>query len=436
MKIYNSLTDKLEEFKPITPGVITMYVCGPTVYNYVHIGNMRPAITFDMVKNYFKYLGYDVKYASNFTDINPKIIAAAKTLGLTEREVANKFIEAYLNDLNNFQCSEITYRPTVLENLDNIYTFINKLIEKGYAYEVSGDVYFRVSKIKDYGILSNNTLEDLESGSRVEIDEKKEDPLDFALWRKTTEGEQFKSPWGMGIPGWHTECVVMINALFGEKIDIHGGGVDLKFPHHENEIAQSTALNNNHLANFWMHNGHINVDGIKMSKSLGNFILAKDFIQNHSANSIKLAMFKIHYRLPFNIKEELLEETKTLDEKIQSALKQANLKIQLANLKSGQITKDTKINEIMDEDFNTPNLITYLIDLIKQLNSAMRANLPFIEIYDKIILIVNILGLHYDLQELSVEDKDLYNNWNDAKKNKNYELADKLREQLINKNII
>ena len=323
MKIYNSLTDKLEEFKPITPGVITMYVCGPTVYNYVHIGNMRPAITFDMVKNYFKYLGYDVKYASNFTDINPKIIAAAKTLGLTEREVANKFIEAYLNDLNNFQCSEITYRPTVLENLDNIYTFITKLIEKGYAYEVSGDVYFRVSKIKDYGILSNNTLEDLESGSRVEIDEKKEDPLDFALWRKTTEGEQFKSPWGMGIPGWHTECVVMINALFGKKIDIHGGGVDLKFPHHENEIAQSMALNNNHLANFWMHNGHINVDGIKMSKSLGNFILAKDFIQNHSANSIKLAMFKTHYRLPFNIKEELLEETKTLDEKIQSALKQA-----------------------------------------------------------------------------------------------------------------
>lgn len=436
MKIYNSLTDKLEEFKPITPGVITMYVCGPTVYNYVHIGNMRPAITFDMVKNYFKYLGYNVKYASNFTDINPKIIAAAKTLGLTEREVANKFIEAYLNDLNNFQCSEITYRPTVLENLDNIYTFITKLIEKGYAYEVSGDVYFRVSKIKDYGILSNNTLEDLESGSRVEIDEKKEDPLDFALWRKTTEGEQFKSPWGMGIPGWHTECVVMINALFGEKIDIHGGGVDLKFPHHENEIAQSMALNNNHLANFWMHNGHINVDGIKMSKSLGNFILAKDFIQNHSANSIKLAMFKTHYRLPFNIKEELLEETKTLDEKIQSALKQANLKIQLANLKSGQITKDAKINEIMDEDFNTPNLITYLIDLIKQLNSAMRANLPFIETYDKIILIVNILGLHYDLQELSVEDKDLYNNWNEAKKNKNYELADKLREQLIAKNII
>ena len=436
MKIYNSLTDKLEEFKPITPGVITMYVCGPTVYNYVHIGNMRPAITFDMVKNYFKYLGYDVKYASNFTDINPKIIAAAKTLGLTEREVANKFIEAYLNDLNNFQCSEITYRPTVLENLDNIYTFINKLIEKGYAYEVSGDVYFRVSKIKDYGILSNNTLEDLESGSRVEIDEKKEDPLDFSLWRKTTEGERFKSPWGMGIPGWHTECVVMINSIFGEKIDIHGGGVDFKFPHHENEIAQSMALNNNHLANYWMHNGHINVEGVKMSKSLGNFILAKDFIKNSKANIVKLAMFKTHYRLPFNIKEELFKECGLLDDKIYNTLKQANLQIQVSNITINQVKQDENINKIMDEDFNTPNLITYLLELIKELNTAIRNKGEISLLYDKINLIINILGLHYDLKKLSEDDKKTYQEWLKAKENKDYTKADELRKTLVNNNIL
>ena len=275
MKIYNSLTDKKEEFIPIEKGKVTMYVCGPTVYNYVHIGNMRPVITFDMVYNYLKYLGYKVTYASNFTDINPKITMAAETLGITEREVADRFIKAYLEDLKNYNCSEIDERPRVIDCLDDIFNFIQKLIDKDYAYVKDGDVYFRVSKIKDYGILSNQDINDLVSGSRVDIDEKKEDPLDFALWRKSDHGETFESPWGVGIPGWHTECVVMINKLFGEKIDIHAGGVDLKFPHHENEIAQSIALNNNYIANYWMHNGHININNEKMSKSLGNFILAK-----------------------------------------------------------------------------------------------------------------------------------------------------------------
>ena len=436
MKIYNSLTDKLEEFIPIEKGKITMYVCGPTVYNYVHIGNMRPVITFEMVANYFKYLGYKVKYASNFTDINPKIIAAAKELSLTEREVANKFIDAYLKDIASYECYNVTDRPTVLENLDNIFKFIEKLIELDYAYNVDGDVYFRVSKIKDYGILSNNTLEELESGARVEVDEKKEDPLDFALWRKTKEGESFDSPWGKGIPGWHTECVVMINNLFGEKIDIHGGGVDLKFPHHENEIAQSMAINNSKLANYWMHNGHINVNGTKMSKSLGNFILAKDFIKLHEPNVIKLAMFKTHYRLPFNISDELFEEAKILDEKIFNALKQAYIKIQVENLKIKNINKDDKINEIMDNDFNTPNLITYLIDLIKELNSNLRANLEITDLYDKINLVIDILGLHYQLPSMSKEDIDLYNNWLEAKNKKDFNLSDKLRDELITKKIL
>lgn len=436
MRIYNSLTDKLEEFKPIREGKVSMYVCGPTVYNYVHIGNMRPAITFDMVRNYLEYLGYEVTYASNFTDINPKIIKAAEELGITEREVANKFIAAYLKDLEDYQCGKIDIHPTVLENLDNIYTFIQKLIEKGYAYEVDGDVYFRVNKIKDYGCLSNNTLDELESGARLEIDEKKEDPLDFALWRKSIEGEHFTSPWGEGIPGWHTECVVMINSIFGEKIDIHGGGVDLKFPHHENEIAQSMALNNNHLANYWMHNGHINVEGVKMSKSLGNFILAKDFIKNSKANIVKLAMFKTHYRLPFNIKEELFKECGLLDDKIYNTLKQANLQIQVSNITINQVKQDENINKIMDEDFNTPNLITYLLELIKELNTALRNKGEISLLYDKINLIINILGLHYDLKTLSEDDKKTYQEWLKAKENKDYTKADELRKTLVDNNIL
>lgn len=436
MRIYNSLTDKLEEFKPIREGKVSMYVCGPTVYNYVHIGNMRPAITFDMVRNYLEYLGYEVTYASNFTDINPKIIKAAEELGITEREVANKFIAAYLKDLEDYQCGKIDIHPTVLENLDNIYTFIQKLIEKGYAYEVDGDVYFRVNKIKDYGCLSNNTLDELESGARLEIDEKKEDPLDFALWRKSIEGEHFTSPWGEGIPGWHTECVVMINSIFGEKIDIHGGGVDLKFPHHENEIAQSMALNNNHLANYWMHNGHINVEGVKMSKSLGNFILAKDFIKNSKANIVKLAMFKTHYRLPFNIKEELFKECGLLDDKIYNTLKQANLQIQVSNITINQVKQDENINKIMDEDFNTPNLITYLLELIKELNTALRNKGEISLLYDKINLIINILGLHYDLKTLSEDDKKTYQEWLKAKENKDYTKADELRKTLVSNNIL
>ncbi len=438
MKIYNSLTDKIEEFKPIKENEVTMYVCGPTVYNYVHIGNMRPVITFDMVYNYFKYLGYKVTYASNFTDINPKIIAMAKELGITEREVADKFIDAYLKDLENYNCSKIDKRPTVIEHLNDIFTFIEKLIEKDYAYEKDGDVYFRVNKIKDYGILSNQNISELEAGSRVEIDDKKEDPLDFALWRKTTEGEQFDSPWGKGIPGWHTECVVMINSIFGKKIDIHGGGVDLKFPHHENEIAQSMALNNNHLANYWMHNGHINVDGEKMSKSLGNFILAKDFIKMHDANIIKIALFKTHYRLPLNFTDDLFKEADNINNKIYNALKAAKLLLVLndAHLINSTV-KDQKFEEYMNDDFNTPNVITYLLDLLKEMNIEIRQKGEnVLLLYNKILVITNILGLVYNLPEITKEDIDNYNKWQEYRNLKDFENADIYRNKLIEKNII
>ena len=437
MRIYNSLTDKIEEFKPIKEGKVTMYVCGPTVYNYVHIGNMRPVMTFDMVYNYFKYLGYDVTYASNFTDVNPKIIAAAKELKITEREVADKFIKAYLEDLNNYNCSKIDERPRVINHMDDIFNFITKLIEKGYAYENDGDVYFRISKTLDYGILSNQNKDELNSGARVDIDVKKEDPLDFALWRKTEEGEQFDSPWGKGIPGWHTECVVMINSLFGEKIDIHGGGVDLKFPHHENEIAQSMALNNNHLANYWMHNGHINVDGEKMSKSLGNFILAKDFIKLHKPNIIKIALFKTHYRLPLNFTDELFSEASTIDEKIYNALKQANVKVNMDNLEYNYDIKDKTFEEYMDDDFNTPNVISYLLELVKSLNNEIRnKGENVLEYASKILVITKILGLKYDLVKFSDEDRDDYQKWLEYRNNKNFGNADIYREKLIQKNIL
>ena len=437
MRIYNSLTDKVEEFKPITEGKVTMYVCGPTVYNYVHIGNMRPVITFDMVYKYLKYLGYDVKYASNYTDINPKITKAAETLGMTEREVADKFIKAYEEDLKNYNCSNIDYRPRVINYLDDIFNFISKLIEKDYAYVVDGDVYFRVSKIKDYGILSNQSIEELISGSRVDIDEKKENPLDFALWRKTTEGETFTSPWGEGIPGWHTECVVMINKLFGDKIDIHAGGVDLKFPHHENEIAQSIALNNNYIANYWMHNGHININNVKMSKSLNNFILAKDFIKEHSANVIKLAFLSTNYRQPLNLTDKVFDEALIIDNKIKTVLKSANNELNIKNIHNIKEEKDSTFEEYMNDDFNTPNVITLLLSLVKDLNQEIRnKGNNILTLTNKILTITNILGLSYSMPEFTEKQKETYNNWIKAREDKDFALADTLREKLVKENIL
>lgn len=437
MRIYNSLTDKVEEFKPINEGKVTMYVCGPTVYNYVHIGNMRPVITFDMVYKYLKYLGYDIKYASNYTDINPKITKAAETLGMTEREVADKFIKAYEEDLKNYNCSNIDYRPRVINYLDDIFNFISKLIEKDYAYVVDGDVYFRVSKIKDYGILSNQSIEELISGSRVDIDEKKENPLDFALWRKTTEGETFTSPWGEGIPGWHTECVVMINKLFGDKIDIHAGGVDLKFPHHENEIAQSIALNNNYIANYWMHNGHININNVKMSKSLNNFILAKDFIKEHSANVIKLAFLSTNYRQPLNLTDKVFEEALIIDNKIKMVLKSANNELNIKNIHNIKEEKDSTFEEYMNDDFNTPNVITLLLSFVKDLNQEIRnKGNNILTLTNKILTITNILGLSYSMPKFTEKQKETYNSWIKAREDKDFALADTLREELIKENIL
>lgn len=436
MKIFNTLSGKMEEFKAIKEGTINMYVCGPTVYSYAHIGNMCPVIIFDMVYRYFKYCGYDVKYASNFTDVDDKIIKAAKAAGITEKELTEKFIKIYLDDVKALNCLDIDYRPKVTETMPEIIAYIQKLMDKGFAYQNGDDVYFRVGKVEDYGKLSKQVIDDLNAGNRIEVSEHKENPYDFVLWKKTKEGITWDSPWGKGRPGWHTECVVMINKLFGDNIDIHGGGIDLKFPHHENEMAQSEAACGTNLANYWMHNGHVMVNGVKMSKSLGNFITAHELLEKYPANVIRLSILKTNYRLPFDFTNQLFKECGTINDKIYNALKQANLEIQLKGLEIGKILKDSKINEIMDEDFNTSNLITYLIDLVKELNNKLRSKEDFTEIYDKIMLVNYVLGLEYQFKELSLEDKEIYNKWLEYRKVSDYENADKMRNLLVDKGII
>ena len=436
MKIFNTLSGKTEEFKTLKDGVINMYVCGPTVYSYAHVGNMCPVIIFDMVYRYFKYRGYDVTYASNFTDVDDKIIKAAKEAGITEKELTEKYIKIYLDDVKALNCLDIDHRPKVTETMDEIIDYIQLLMDKGYAYQSGDDVYFRVGKVEDYGKLSKQVVEELNAGNRIEVDENKENPYDFVLWKKTKEGITWDSPWGAGRPGWHTECVVMINKLFGDNIDIHGGGVDLKFPHHENEMAQSEAACGTNLANYWMHNGHVMVNGVKMSKSLGNFITAHELLEKHPANVIRLSILKTNYKLPFDFTDALFKECGTINDKVYNALKQANLEVQLKGLEVGKLTQDEKINEIMDDDFNTSNLVTYLLDLVKELNTKMRAKEDFIETYDKIMLINYILGLVYEFVELSEEDKEIYNKWLEYRNSKDFENADKMRAQLVDRKII
>ena len=436
MKFYSTLSGKIEEFKPINEGVINMYVCGPTVYSYAHVGNMCPVIIFDMVYRYFKYLGYKVNYASNFTDVDDKIIKAAAEAGVTEKELTDKYIKIYLEDVKALNCLDIDYRPRVTETMDEIIAFIQELLDKGAAYQAGDDVYFRVNSDKDYGELSGQVVDELDYGNRIDVDDNKENPYDFVLWKKTKEGITWDSPFGKGRPGWHTECVVMIHKLFGDCIDIHGGGVDLKFPHHENEIAQAKAAWGTKLANYWMHNGHVMINGVKMSKSLGNFITAHELLEKYPANVIRLSILKTSYRLPFDFTEALFKECMTINDKVYNALKQANLEIQINNLEVGKLKEDSKINEIMDEDFNTSNLITYLLDLIKELNAKLRNKEDIVDTYDKILLINYILGLEYDLVSLDDEAKSLYKEWLEYRNNKDFENADKLRTKLTELGVI
>ena len=445
MKIFNTLTNKKEEFKPLREGEVSIYVCGPTVYNYVHIGNTRPMIVFDVLRRTFEYLGYKVTFVSNFTDVDDKIIKAAKAEGITEKELTDKYIAAYEDVRRNLNLLFPTYAPRVTNTMDAIIKFIDNLVKSGYAYEVDGDVYFRVSKIDEYGQLSGIKIEDLVAGASERIDEndKKEESTDFALWKKTDEGIRFDSPWSKGRPGWHTECVVMINDIFeGGKIDIHGGGQDLKFPHHENEIAQSMACHHHPIAHTWMHNQMINIDNQKMSKSLGNVIWAKDMVAELGCNVVKWFMLSSHYRNPLNLTEEVLNSVKKEVAKVDNVIKSVSLYLQVNHIANENYNKAAVDGMVgaLEDDLNTSLALTKILDQVKKLNLAFRQkekNDKAIAIeYQTLLKMTAVIGFVFEPRRLNAAELEIYQAWLEAKQNKDFETADKLRTQLIEKGII
>ena len=445
MKLFNTLTNKKEDFKPLREGEVSIYVCGPTVYNYVHIGNTRPMIVFDVLRRTFEYLGYKVTFVSNFTDVDDKIIKAAKEEGITEKELTDKYIKAYEDVRRDLNLLFPTYAPRVTNTMDAIINFIDGLVKAGYAYEVDGDVYFRVSKIKEYGQLSGIKIEDLVAGAsdRVDENDKKEESTDFALWKKTDEGIQFDSPWSKGRPGWHTECVVMINDIFEDgKIDIHGGGQDLKFPHHENEIAHSMACHHHPIAHTWMHNQMINIDNQKMSKSLGNVIWAKDMIAKLGCNVYKWLMLSSHYRNPLNLTDEVVATVKKEVAKVDNVIKTVSLYLQVNHVAKGEVNKQIVDDMVsaLEDDLNTSLALTKILNQVKVLNQLFRQkdkdDQAISEAYQTLLAMVNVIGFVYEPRQLSDDELELYQSWNDAKAKKDFQTADKIRDELIDKGII
>ena len=444
MKInfYNSLTNKVEEFVPQVEGKVSMYVCGPTVYGYPHIGNMRPVVIFDTLRRFLTYVGYDVTYVSNFTDVDDKIIKAAKEKGISEKELSEFFTEVFKQNTRDIGSMIPNITPKVTEYIDAIIKYVDNLIKIGAAYVVDGDVYFRVSRIKDYGLLSGINTEDLIAGARVEENSKKESPLDFALWKKTDEGIKWDSPWGKGRPGWHTECCVMIDTIFpNHYIDIHGGGYDLKFPHHENEIAQAEATHGNKIAKYWMHNGFINMDGEKMSKSLGNIISAKDMIEKVGGIVTRLVILNTHYRMPVNFTDDTVKAAAQEVNKMTMAYKQAALALQVNgyNLQSGKANMDNFINALAD-DLNTANALSELYNVVKETNQLLRTRpVDYDKLSNNFKTLTDMfycLGLDIKYVTLSDEDKSLYKEYNLSKENKDFAKSDELRKLLIEKGIM
>ncbi|WP_286696792.1 cysteine--tRNA ligase [Catenibacterium sp. UBA627] len=447
MRLFNTLTNKKEEFKPIEEGKVSIYICGPTVYNHAHIGNTRPMIVFDVLRRTFEYLGNDVTFVSNYTDVDDKIIKAAKEEGITEKELTDKYIKAYEDVRAGLNIEDPTYKPRVTETMPEIIDFIQALIDKGYAYEVDGDVYFRVTKVKEYGMLSGIKVEDLIAGASDRTlsvdDKKKESTTDYALWKKTDEGIQFDTPWSKGRPGWHTECVVMINKLFKDgKIDIHGGGQDLKFPHHENEIAQSMAYNGHPIANYWMHNQMINIDGEKMSKSLGNVLWAKDLIVKLGCNVFKWLMLSTHYRNPLNLTVDVIAGVRKEVSKVENATKNASLYLQVNHVPAHDYKKETvdaMVNSLED-DLNTSLALTQILDQVKVLNQVMRVREKDNDViateYATLVKMGDVLGFLFEGTKLSEDDIALYEEWNAYKKEKNFDEADRVRKELTERGIL
>lgn len=455
IEIYNTLTQEKESFEPINEDEVTMYVCGPTVYNYIHIGNARSAVAFDVVRRYLEYRGYNVNYVSNFTDVDDKIIKAADENDVTTEEIAERYILAYFEDTEALNVKEATHHPRVIEHIPDIIEFIEEIIDNGYAYEVEGDVYFDTRKFKDYGKLSKISMDDLREGASERTTEeerrKKKDPVDFVLWKKTSEEElHWDSPWSKGRPGWHIECSVMSTKHLGDTFDIHGGGHDLTFPHHENEIAQSEAKTGQTFANYWMHNGFVNMEDEKMSKSLGNVVLVHDLIEEIDPQVVRFFLATTHYRQPINYTEETLKEAATSLERVQTAYKNLEYRLVDAEEELGEddqvlsnwIELEKEFVEKMDDDFNAANGITVVYEMVKFLNRYSKQNQVSEKVIDRVlgsyIDITGVFGIEVAIEEelLDQDIEDLIEERVRARAEGNYERADQIRDELNEQGII
>ena len=456
MKLYNTLTRQKEEFIPLEENKVKMYVCGPTVYDYIHIGNARPYIVFDTIRRYFEYKGYSVDYIKNFTDIDDKIINKANSEGVSMEVISNRYIDEALKDAKALNVKEPTYAPRVTQEIKEIIEMIKTLIEQKNAYEVDGTVFFDTTSFKDYGKLSGKKLDELEIGSRIKLDEAKKNETDFVLWKPKKEGEPaWQSPWGEGRPGWHIECSVMAKKYLGEEIDIHAGGEDLIFPHHENEIAQSECCNHKPFAKYWIHNGFINIDNEKMSKSKGNFFTVRDIAKEVPYDVIRFFILCGHYRAPINFSGEAVEASKKSLDRIKNCVKNLNHLINSTLIekttdeeKNCDILENIKkykhnFEQEMDNDFNTSNAITCIFEIVRLINSNVseKSSKEFLQILlDEIMSLCNVLGILYETeQENNIDEKEIEElivKRQEAKKNKDYKLADEIRDSLKEKGII
>lgn len=457
MKIYNTMTKRKEEFVPIEEGKVSMYVCGPTVYSYIHIGNARPIVVFDTVRKFLEYKGYQVNFVSNFTDVDDKIIKRAIEEGISASEVSERYIEEYKRDTKGLNVKEASKHPKATEEIDEMIEMISDLIKKGHAYEKNGTVYFRTRTFDSYGKLSKKNIDDLEAGARIAVNEEKEDPMDFVLWKPKKEGEpSWDSPWGKGRPGWHIECSVMSKKYLGEQIDIHAGGEDLIFPHHENEIAQTEACTGKEFAKYWMHNAFVNIENKKMSKSEGNFFTVREISESFEPSVLRFFLLSVHYRSPINFNRKIMEASKNGLERIQTAVEQLDYLKEVKEKNQDINTKQTqeecvlfhefellnqKFDKAMEDDFNTADAITAIFEMVKLANSKITINSSYemIEkVSGKILLLCDILGIEAKKKKeiLEEEIEQLIADRQAARKAKDFAKADEIRMKLSDMGIV
>lgn len=454
MRIYNTLTQKKEEFIPLEEGKVRMYVCGPTVYNYIHIGNARPVIVFDSFRRYLEYLGYEVKFVSNFTDVDDKIIKKANEEGVSATEISERYIKEFRTDMEALNVREATMHPKATEEIGGMIEMIGDLIKKGHAYEKNGTVYFKTRSFGEYGKLSKKKIDDLEAGARIAISDEKEDPMDFVLWKPKKEGEPYwTSPWSEGRPGWHIECSEMSRKYLGEQIDIHAGGEDLIFPHHENEIAQSEACNGKEFAHYWMHNAFLNIDNKKMSKSEGNFFTVREICEQYDPQVVRFFMLNSHYRSPLNFSKELMEAAKNSLTRILTAVGQLDFLLTGNSLEDREVSDaekqllqdaqglHEKYKAALDDDFNTADAIAAIFELVKLTNTNCNSGSSKVfvqETYELIVKLCDILGIITKKEEelLDADIEKLIEERQAARKNKDFQRSDEIRNLLLNQGIV